>query len=77
MNYSDWTKSLINTLTTFLSRFQTKILTDLQKSLRKHPTSPSNKINKRQIFGKTTFLENYFFKSRHHMAPQADPQRAK
>ena len=59
----------------FSSRFQAKIPTNLQKSLRKHPKPPSKKNQKTSTFLKTDFLlENSFFKSRPHMAAQADPQ---
>ena len=51
------------------------MITNLQKSLWRRPKSTSEHVT----FSENRFLllENSFFKSRPHMAPQADPQNGK
>ena len=58
----------------FPSRFHVKLLTHLQKSVRKHPKLfPKKPEHVKQTKSRTSGA-NYCFKSGPHMAPQADAQ---
>ena len=58
----------------FPSRFQAKILTNSQKSLRERPKPPSKKQKNVKLSENRCFVQNGFVNSRPHMAALADPQ---